>query len=159
MAPPSASLPVVTIPARRRGLSPRNRRSVRAGFYGAAAAFSAMLILGPGFPAAAAGGRVLADSSTSGGPTDVANIGKIGDVGSPESLSLPLTLLLFIGIPLLGFALGALLAFRPSKGESRRYRPGRPWTYDPVWFGDVAGLELEPQRAALPGAGGASGRW
>jgi hypothetical protein len=108
-----------------------------------------MLILGPGLPAAA----------TVHDPTDVNQMGQIGDVRSPDSLSLPLDLLLFVGIPLLGFAIGALLAFRPSKGESRRYRPGRPWTYDPVWYGNVSGLELEPQRAALPAAGGASGRW
>ncbi len=108
-----------------------------------------MLILGPALPA----GAITSNS------TDISQIGQIGDVRSPDSLTLPLTLLLFIGIPMLGFAFGALIAFWPGKGESRRYRPGRPWTHDPVWFGDVAGLELEPQRAALPGAGGASGRW
>ena len=102
-----------------------------------------MLVLLPALPAAAAS-------------TD---FGRIGDVGSPDSLSLPLEVLLFVGIPVLGFIFAASLAFRPQKGSARRYRPGRPWTYEPVWFGDESALEHEPQRAALPGAGGASGRW
>ena len=101
-----------------------------------------MLVFLPALPAAAA---------TSGGD--------IGDVGSPDGLSLPLAILLYVGIPLVGFIIGGLLAFRPAKGDARRYRPGKAWTYEPVWFGDESGLELEPKRAALPGAGGASGRW
>ncbi len=108
-----------------------------------------MMLLLPAFPAAAA----------SGGSTDVQQFGQIGDVRSPDGLSLPLTILLYVGIPLLGFIIGGVMAFRPSKNDRRRYRPGRPWTYEPVWFGDKSGLELEPLRAALPGAGGASGRW
>jgi hypothetical protein len=102
-----------------------------------------MLVLLPALPAAAA-------------DTD---IGQIGDVGNPDSLSVPLEVLLFVGIPLVGFIIAASLAFRPQKGTARRYRPGRPWTHEPVWFGDESALEQEPQRAALPGAGGASGRW
>lgn len=101
------------------------------------AAFTAALVLGPALPAAAA----------------------IGDVGSPDGLSLPLELLFFVGGPLLGFLIAGFFAFRPQRGASRRYRPGRPWTHDPVWFGDESALEHGPRRAALPGAGGASGRW
>ena len=86
-------------------------------------------------------------------------LGQIGDVGSPDGLNLPLKLLIFAGIPLLGFVIGAIMAFRPAHGVSRRYRPGRAWTHDPAWFGDETALEYEPKRAALPGAGGASGRW
>jgi hypothetical protein len=102
-----------------------------------------MLVLLPALPAAAAEG----------------DVGQIGDVRSPDSLSVPLEVLFFIGIPVLGFIIAASLAFRPQKGSVRRYRPGRPWTFEPIWFGDESALELEPQRAALPGAGGASGRW
>jgi hypothetical protein len=105
--------------------------------------FVGLVVLVPALPAAAAS-------------TDFGNIGSVGD---PQSLSLPLELLIFIGIPALGFVVAGLLAFHPSKGASTRYRPGRPWTHEPVWFGDESALEDEPKRAALPGAGGASGRW
>ena len=108
-----------------------------------------------------AGGHAGAPAGASGSRRrpDINKIGQIGDVGSPDSLSVPLEMLLFIGIPLLGFIIAGLLAFRPQRGASRRYRPGRPWAFEPVWFGDESALEHEPKRAALPGAGGASGRW
>jgi hypothetical protein len=135
-SPGSASLNPVTKPA-------RIRRSVRAGLTAAFTLLAAVLVFAPAGTAAAAN-------------TD---FGKVGDVYSPSGLSLPVTLLLFVGIPILGFAVAAALAFRPSKGASRRYRPGRTWTHEPVWFGDESALEREPTRAALPGAGGASGNW
>jgi hypothetical protein len=119
------------------------RRSVKVGLRTAFALLTAVLVLAPALPAAAAN-------------TD---FGKIGDVYSPSGLSLPINLLLFVGIPLVGFLIAGSLAFAPSKGSNRRYRPGRPWTHEPVWFGDESTLEREPQRAALPGAGGASGSW
>ena len=109
-----------------------------------------MLVLLPALPAAASDGNDI---------KHVNQIGQIGDVGSPESLSVPLEVLLFIGLPLLGFVIAALLAFRPQRGANRRYRPGRPWAFEPVWFGDESVLEQGAQRAALPGAGGANGRW
>jgi hypothetical protein len=108
-----------------------------------------MMVLLPALPAAASGNDI----------TRVPQIGNIGNVGSPDSLSVPLEVLLFVGIPLVGFIIAAMLAFRPQRGTARRYRPGRQWSFEPVWFGDESALEHEPQRAALPGAGGASGRW
>lgn len=116
---------------------------MKAGLSAAFALLAAVLVFAPAVPAAAANTQ----------------FGKIGDVYSPDGLSLPLTLLFFVGIPLAGFAVAATLAFRPSKGANTRYRPGRPWTFEPVWFGDESALEHEPKRAALPGAGGASGSW
>jgi hypothetical protein len=139
----SASLSAVTAPASTRLHQPRTvRRSVRAGLRAAIVVFAAVVVLLPALPAAAA-----------------SDVGNIGNVRDPQGLSVPMELLLFIGIPLLGFLVAALLSFRPSKGSRGRYRPGRPWTYEPVWFGDESALEYEPKRAALPGAGGASGRW
>ena len=119
------------------------RRSVKAGFTTAFALLAAVIVFVPASSASAANTQ----------------FGKIGDVYSPSGLSLPLTLLFFVGIPLVGFAVAAVLAFRPAKGANRRYRPGRAWTHEPVWFGDESALEQEATRAALPGAGGASGSW
>jgi hypothetical protein len=128
---------------------PGRSRRIRAGIRGAFVTLGVMLVLLPALPAAASGNDIK----------DINQVGQIGDVGSPDSLSVPLEVLLFIGIPIAGFIIAALMAFRPQRGASRRYRPGRPWTFDPVWFGDESVLEQEPKRAALPGAGGASGRW
>ncbi len=129
----------MTLPGQKRAKT-RLRRSVRAGSWGATGVFTAVLIFASALPAAAAGN------------------GGVGDVYSPQGLSLPITLLLFVGIPALGFVIGGLLAFGPKPGH-RRYRPGRAWTFEPVWFGDESALEQEPTRAALPGAGGAHGSW
>ncbi len=123
------------------------RSPLRSGLRGAAAGLVMALVLLPALPAAA-----LPNGT---GP----GLGQIGDVYSPQGLNLPLKLLIFVGIPLVGFVIGGLMAFRPQRGAVRRYRPGRAWTAEPVWFGDESALEHEPQRAALPGAGGASGRW
>ena len=128
---------------------PPRKRGIRAGIRGAIAALGVMIVMLPALPAAASGNDIR----------HVNQIGQIGDVGSPESLSVPLEVLLFIGIPLVGFIIAGFMAFRPQRGASRRYRPGRPWNFEPVWFGDESALEQEPKRAALPGAGGASGRW
>ncbi len=129
--------------------SGRSRR-IRAGIRGAFVTLAVMVVLLPALPAAASSGNDI---------NNVNRIGQIGDVGSPESLSVPLEVLFFIGFPLLGLIIAALLAFRPQRGSGRRYRPGRPWAFEPVWFGDESVLEQGAQRAALPGAGGASGRW
>ncbi len=68
--------------------------------------------------------------------------------------------LLYVGIPVALFAVIALLAALPRLIHRPRYRPGRPWPHDPLWF---AGPE-EPDAALagarpLPGTGGASGDW
>ena len=127
--------------------SPGRRSALRPALRGAAAGLVLALVLLPALPAMAL------QSGT--GP----GIGQIGDVYSPDGLTLPIKLLLFVGIPVVGFIIGGLIAFRPQRGANRRYRPGRAWTAEPVWFGDPSALEHEPQRAALPGAGGASGSW
>jgi hypothetical protein len=89
-------------------------------------------------------------------------VGDIGDVHNPEPQSLPVILGLYVGIPALGFLIAILLAGRPGK-KTERYRPGRPWEHDPAWFGTSLEESQEDQekrrRAALPGAGGASGQW
>jgi hypothetical protein len=88
--------------------------------------------------------------------------GDIGDVHNPAPQSLPVMLGLYVGIPALGFLIAILLSMRSGK-KSDRYRPGRPWEHDPAWFGTSVEESQQDQeqrrRAALPGAGGASGQW
>jgi hypothetical protein len=85
----------------------------------------------------------------------------IGDHYTPKPLHLAVTLGLFVGIPV-GFAiLVALLTLRqPRTTGSLRYRPGRPWGFDNVWFGARPQESADGRpRVAVPGTGGASGSW
>lgn len=51
-------------------------------------------------------------------------------------VSVTQTVLVFVGIPVLVVALLALMVFGPSqlRQQSHRYRPGKAWTYPPVWY-------------------------
>jgi len=68
---------------------------------------------------------------------------------------------IYILIPLGIFAVIALFATLPSMLRRPRYRPGRPWQHDPLWFNGPD----DPEKAlvaARPGAsarGGASAEW
>ncbi len=93
------------------------------------------------------------------GPASAAVLGDaVGNAYNPEALSLPVALALFIGVPVLGFLISALLSFR-TKRDKGRYRPGQPWDHDTEWFGRPPERSDERRRMALPHAGGASGRW
>lgn len=78
-----------------------------------------------------------------------------------KGLSVGLTILVYIVIPLGIFAVIALFATLPSMLRRPRYRPGRPWQHDPMWFNGPD----DPEKAltgARPGAtarGGASAEW
>jgi hypothetical protein len=103
-------------------------------------------------------------------------------------LSIAETLLIFAGIPVAVVAIVYALVYGASgRRGSKRYRPGRPFTFAPVWFvaagsngiGSHHGahaVTAGPQRPALPAAeadtpgdepvtvqygetGGASDRW
>ncbi|GAA1700456.1 aa3-type cytochrome oxidase subunit CtaJ [Fodinicola feengrottensis] len=87
----------------------------------------------------------------------------------------------FVGIPASVFLVIAALVYGTSARRSKRYRPGRPFDFAPVWFlaavpdapaaaghGHSAGqLTAAAQRTALPAGsatpstpkGGASGSW
>lgn len=72
------------------------------------------------------------------------------------------TLLLFVGVPLAICGLIALLVVAGAFRRGPRYRPGRGWDHDPVWFAGPA----DPNAAlvaARPGTevtgGGASAEW
>jgi hypothetical protein len=85
----------------------------------------------------------------------------IGDHYTPDPMHLAVTIGVFVGIPLAVVLLVALLTMRqPRHTGALRYRPGRPWGFDAVWFGTPPddGDERRP-RVAVPGAGGASGSW
>jgi hypothetical protein len=100
-------------------------------------------------------------------------------------LSVTETLLVFVGIPAAAVLVIAGLAFaggRGGGGGAKRYRPGRPFDFTPVWFlgrpeqlADSAGTalaagaqapaltsrkqELAGREAPAAGTGGASDRW
>lgn len=56
------------------------------------------------------------------------------------------TVLVFGVLPLGGLAVLALLTFAPGASRTPRYRVGRPWEHDPVWY------------VARPDAAAAAGR-
>jgi hypothetical protein len=49
-------------------------------------------------------------------------------------MSIVETVLVFVGIPVGVFALMALVVLVPGAAQSPRYRPGSPWSYEPVWY-------------------------
>jgi hypothetical protein len=78
------------------------------------------------------------------------------------------TALVFAGIPLAIILVLVLAVYGGSEMRNKstaRYRPGRPWDYQPVWYlphpdslarlsaagGHSAELESSPAHAALPG--------
>lgn len=100
-------------------------------------------------------------------------------------LSVTETLVVFVGIPVAAVLLIAALAAAGSRGSgggAKRYRPGRPFDFTPVWFlgrpeqlADSAGTALAAgaqapaltsrkqeqagREAPAGGTGGASDRW
>jgi hypothetical protein len=97
-------------------------------------------------------------------------------------LQLEQTLLYFVGIPLAVIAIVAGIIYAGGRKSTKRYRPGRPYEYAPVWFTSAAkpsDADEHPDgtRAELPGSqtkaisaavvavsapgvtGGASDRW
>ena len=77
------------------------------------------------------------------------------------------TVLVFAVIPLALYGVIALLTLREKFARSPRYRPGQPWTHEPVWWtANPGGLpEGHPALAAASGEpvrtakGGARGNW
>ena len=78
-----------------------------------------------------------------------------------DSLGAGLVILYYVVIPVAIFLVIAFFSVLPSMLRRPRYRPGRAWNFDPLWF---AGPD-DPDRAlssARPGAtarGGASAEW
>ena len=83
----------------------------------------------------------------------------IGNPHDPAPLGIPQILGLFVAIPLGLFCVIAIIVYvRRSGSGAYEYRPGRPWRFDAEWYGARPGQSDQP-RAAMPGAGGASGSW
>lgn len=73
-------------------------------------------------------------------------------------------LLIYLGVPLAVAAVVALLTYLPSIARGPRYRPGRTWTANPVWFSgsdapEEALRQTTPEDIARTSRGGASARW
>ncbi|MGI8528985.1 MAG: aa3-type cytochrome oxidase subunit CtaJ [Geodermatophilaceae bacterium] len=88
-------------------------------------------------------------------------------------MSVVQTVLVYVGLPALGFAVIAVLVYAGGGGRSPRYRPGRGWSHDDVWYVPRPLRSSGPTHRALesggssrsgPGPrrtarGGASGTW
>ncbi len=88
-----------------------------------------------------------------------ASVNVNGEYSSPDPLPTTVTLLLFVGIPLLVVAVVAALTLPQGKGKAVAYRPGRPWAHPIVWFGTEPPAHTEAPRVGVPGVGGSSARW
>ena len=86
-------------------------------------------------------------------------------------MSIVETALVFVGIPLaITAVLAAAVWGRSLVHQPNRYRPGRPWPYEPIWYiphpdsvelehaGNVPAIEAGPS-ATSAAIGGASGEW
>lgn len=80
------------------------------------------------------------------------------------------TVLIYVLIPAAAYGVIAALTLLPKFVRGPRYRPGQPWTYEPVWWS--ANGVVDATRAGLPPAenapaessvrtarGGARGNW
>ena len=79
-----------------------------------------------------------------------------------RGLGAALTLGIFVGIPLALAAVIGLLVLVYERRKQPRYRPGRTWDHEPVWFAgpvdpDAALLRAHPGSGVT--GGGASAEW
>lgn len=78
-----------------------------------------------------------------------------------KSLGVGLTIAIYVLIPIGAFLVIAFFASLPSMLRRPRYRPGKPWKHDALWFGGPDDPDAAVARAR-PGAtakGGASAEW
>jgi hypothetical protein len=79
------------------------------------------------------------------------------------------TVLIYVLIPAAIYGVIALLTLRPTYARVPRYRPGQPWTYEPVWWSATGALDAAhaPQltestpvdTSVRTAAGGCRGNW
>lgn len=58
------------------------------------------------------------------------------------------TALVFVGCPLAAALVLVAAVYGRAATQPNRYRPGRPWTYDPVWY--IGSPTHVPVRPTLP---------
>ena len=85
----------------------------------------------------------------------------LGDGEIPAHEGIWKTLGLFVATPLLAFLLICALVVLPGMLRAPRYRPGKPWHHDPLWFGgpDDPAQALSGARPGATSKGGASAEW
>jgi hypothetical protein len=78
-----------------------------------------------------------------------------------RSLGTGLVLLYYVVIPVGAFLVIAFFSTLPSMLRRPRYRPGRPWQHDPLWFNgpDDADRAVAAARPGASAKGGASAEW
>jgi hypothetical protein len=78
-----------------------------------------------------------------------------------KPLGIGLVIAIYVLIPLGTFAVIAFFSTLPSVLRRPRYRPGRPWNYDPLWFNgpDDPDRALATARPRATAKGGASAEW
>ena len=72
-----------------------------------------------------------------------------------------MTIVQFVVIPVGAFLVIAVFSALPSMLRRPRYRPGRPWKHDPLWFSgpDDPDAALKSARPGATARGGASAEW
>jgi hypothetical protein len=90
-------------------------------------------------------------------------------IGYGNAVSVLQTVLIYVLIPAAIYGVIALLTLWSRSARLPRYRPGQPWTYEPVWWSasgvvDPAHADVDDEPAAgdtlvRTARGGARGNW
>ena len=106
---------------------------------------------------AAVGLAALTTTLLAAGPAFALDDGEVHGKG----LGTGMTIVVFVLIPLGAFLVIAFFSALPSLLRRPRYRPGRPWKHDPLWFSgpDDPDAALSTARPGATGRGGASAEW
>ena len=104
-----------------------------------------------------AGGAALASVVVLAGPALADDDGEVHGKG----LGAGETIAIFVLIPVGVFLVIAFFSALPSMLKRPRYRPGRPWKHDPLWFSgpDDPDAALANARPGATARGGASAEW
>lgn len=104
-----------------------------------------------------AGGAALTSVVVSAAPAFALDDGEVHGKGLGPGLTIAIYVLIPLGISL---AI-AFFAALPSMLRRPRYRPGRPWKHDPLWFSgpDDPDAALQKARPGASARGGASAEW